>query len=429
LKRKKLGLLVMAALVMCLGFSPSSAGKPAVEKSQGNSGHWIGAWSASQVAAWETVDWDAGTSRKGFNDQTVRMIVHPNASGQAVRIRLSNAFGKKPLTFGKATIADTKEGASVVAGSVRQLSFDGKQSVTIPAGEEIYSDPIPFEVTDGSDLTISVYLPAHSGPATWHPTSNRTTYFSGSGDFTGATNENAFTRSFDAWFWLSGVDVLTDSNKKSRVIVALGDSITDGYLSSLNENRRWTDVLNDRLDSEIKNQNFSVLNHGISGNKILTDSPIFGEKALSRLERDVFSQTGVTDILLLEGINDIGHEPHVYDADRIIEGIKEIADKAHQRGLRIYAGTLTPFKGYEEGVYYTEQGEATRQEVNAWVRNNSILDGFIDFDKTLADPQDPEKILPKYDSGDALHPNDLGLKTMGESIDLSIFAKTLSRNQ
>jgi hypothetical protein len=203
-------------------------------KTSGNSGHWIGAWSASQVAAWETVDWDAGTSRKGFNDQTVRMIVHPNASGQVVRIRLWNTFGQKPLTFGKATIANASKGANLVPGSVKQLSFGGKSSVTIPAGEEIYSDPIPFEVTDGSNLTISVYLPVESGPATWHPTSKQTTYFSDSGDYTGAINENAFAKSFDAWFWLSGVDVLKDSNKKSRVIVALGDSITDGYLSTLN---------------------------------------------------------------------------------------------------------------------------------------------------------------------------------------------------
>lgn len=231
---------------------------------------------------------------------------------------------------------------------------------------------------------------------------------------------------FDAWFWLSGVDVLTESNKKYRVIVALGDSITDGYLSTLNENRRWTDVLNDRLDKEINNQMFSVLNQGISGNRILTDSPIFGEKALSRLERDVFSQTGVTDLILLEGINDIGHLPHVHDANKIIAGIKEIAVQAHERGIRIYAGTLTPFNAYDEGNYFTEEGEQTRQKVNEWIRNNDVLDGFIDFDRAVAAPSNPQKILPTYDSGDHLHPNDLGLKMLAESIDLSIFKKPLN---
>lgn len=401
---------------------------PSVEaKTPSNGGQWIGAWSASQVAAWETVDWDGGTSRKGFDNQTLRMIVHPNESGSAVRIRLSNEFGIKPLTFDKVTIADTQEGAEVVAGSVKSLTFNNNESVTIPKGEVVYSDPIPFEVTDGTDLTISVYVPSESGPTTWHNTSNQTTYISAEGDFTNEETGDAFTQSFDAWFWLSGVDVMTHSNKKSRVIVALGDSITDGYLSTLNENCRWTDVFNDRLDREIKNQTFSVLNQGISGNRILTDSPIFGEKALSRLERDVFSQTGVTDIILLEGINDIGHEPNVYDANEIIAGMKEIAEEAHERGIRIYAGTLTPFNGYDDGNYFSPEGEQTRQEVNQWIRNNDVFDGIIDFDSVLRDPSNPEKLLPAYDSGDHLHPNDLGLQVMAESIDLSIFKTPLSR--
>lgn len=406
---------------------PMVKGPSAEAKTLSNGGHWIGAWSASQVAAWETVDWDGGTSRKGFDNQTLRMIVHPNASGSAVRIRLSNEFGIKPLTFDKVTIADTKEGEEIVSGSVKSLTFNNSDSVTISKGEVVYSDPIPFEVTDGSDLTISVYVPGESGPTTWHNTSNQTTYISAEGEFTSEVTGDAYTQSFDAWFWLSGVDVLTQSNKKSRVIVALGDSITDGYLSTLNENRRWTDVFNDRLDREIKNQTFSVLNQGISGNRILTDSPIFGEKALSRLERDVFTQTGVTDIILLEGINDIGHEPHVYDANEIIAGMKEIAEQAHERGIRIYAGTLTPFNGYDDGNYFSPEGEQTRQEVNQWIRNNDVFDGVIDFDSVLRDPSNPEKLLPAYDSGDHLHPNDLGLQVMAESIDLSIFKKPLSR--
>ncbi|GAE35023.1 SGNH/GDSL hydrolase family protein [Halalkalibacter akibai] len=425
--RNKVALLLIAFLTVCASFS-SFLTTSVEAKEMNNSGHWIGAWSASQVAAWETVDWDGDVSRNGFTEQTLRMIVNPNASGSAVRIRLSNQFGNNPLTFGKVTIADTKAGAEVVSGSVKKLTFHNSESVTIPAGEEVFSDPIPFDVTDGSNLTISVFVPNASGPTTWHPTSNQTTYISTKGDFSSDTNGESFDQTFDAWYWLSGVDVLTKSNKKSRVIVALGDSITDGYLSTLNENRRWTDVLNDLLNNEIKNQTFSVLNQGISGNRILTDSPIFGERALSRLERDVFSQTGVTDIILLEGINDIGHTPHVYDAKQIISGMKNIASQAHDRGLRIYVGTLTPFNAYEEGEYYTEEGETTRQEVNAWIRNNDIFDGVIDFDKTLADPSDPTKMLPAYDSGDQLHPNDAGLKAMADSIDLSIFEKPLKRN-
>ncbi|WP_162990392.1 SGNH/GDSL hydrolase family protein [Mesobacillus foraminis] len=426
MKRNKLGFILMSVLFVGVICSPLDSVKSAAAEKSGKKGEWIGAWSASQTAAWETVDWDGGTSRKGFANQTIRMVIHPNASGSAVRIRLSNQFGTKPITFGKVTVGSAKKGAEAVNGSVKPLTFAGKQSVTIPKGEEVFSDPVPFEVHDGSDLMISLYIHGESGPATWHNTSNSTTYISTQGDFAAESDDSAFTGSFDAWFWLSGVDVKTNNKKRSRVIVALGDSITDGYLSTLNENRRWTDVLNDRLDSEIKNQNFTVLNQGISGNRILSDSPIFGEKALARLDRDVFSQTGVTDLILLEGINDIGHEPHVHDANRIIEGIKEIAARAHERGIKIYAGTLTPFKGYDEGVYYTEEGEQTRQEVNAWIRSSHMLDGFIDFDRALADPNDHEKFRKEYDSGDALHPNDLGLKVMGESIDLSIFEKPLT---
>nr|WP_275580737.1 SGNH/GDSL hydrolase family protein [Aquibacillus albus] len=312
----------------------------------------------------------------------------------------------------------------------KTLTFDQEQSVTIPPGEEIHSDPIPYQVTDGEDLTVSVNVSSETGPATWHWFSYQTTYISKEGDYTESNDEEAFSETVNSWFWLSGVDVKTESNKKSRVIVALGDSITDGYMSTVNANHRWTDFLNERLDEEISNQTFSVLNQGITGNRILADSPIFGEKALSRLDRDVFSQTGVTDVILYEGINDVGHQPHVFDADKIIFGMKEIASKAHDRGLRIYAATLTPFNAFtDDSNYYTDEGEATRQEVNKWIRNNDVFDGFFDFDKAIVDPSSPDKILPEYDSGDHLHPNDRGLEKLADSIDLSMFEKPLNRGK
>ena len=424
LARKIADLLLIAVLVIGVGLVPYVKGPIVEAKMSEKGGHWIGAWSASQAAAW-----DSGITHEGFNNQTIRMIIHPNASGSSVKIRLSNEFGTKPLTFDKVTIANKKAGAEVVAGSVKNLTFNHHNEVTIPKGEAVYSDPIPFIVKDGTDLTISIYLQGDSGPVTWHNTSSQTTYISAEGDFSEQVSGDSYTETFNSWFFLAGVDVLTDSNKKSRVIVALGDSITDGYLSTINENRRWTDVLNDRLDREIKNQHFSVLNSGITGNRILTDSPIYGEKALSRLNRDVFSQTGVTDIILLEGINDIGHIPHVFDAQKIIAGMKEMAKQAHKRGLKIYIGTLTPFYAFKPGNYYTEEGERTRQEVNKWIRSNDVFDGVIDFDRTLADPEDPKKLLEEFDSGDNLHPNDLGLRAMAESIDLSIFEKPLKRGK
>ncbi|AQQ54180.1 GDSL-type esterase/lipase family protein [Planococcus lenghuensis] len=413
-------LTVLAAmLTLSFSFSPSNV------SADSKSGHWVGAWSASQTEAWTTVDWDGGFSQNGFENETIRMIVNPTASGKEVRVRLSNEFGEQPLTFGKVTVADTAEDASVVADTVEQLTFNQSESVTIPAGEAIVSDSVPFDVADGANLTISLYIPGNSGPATWHNTANQQSYFA-DGDAALNIDGDGFENSSDSWFYLSGVDVLTTNNKQTRTVVALGDSITDGYLSTLNANHRYTDFLDDRLDEEFKNQTFSILNQGISGNRILTDSPIFGEKALDRLERDVFSQTNVTDIILFEGINDIGHSDpyHVYDADLIIEGMKQIAEEAHERGINIYIGTLTPMNAFTgDPNYYTEEGETTRQEVNEWIRSQNVFDGVFDFDHVLRDPENPDKILPAYDSGDNLHPNDAGLKAMADSIDLSVFAQ------
>lgn len=423
---KKTFVLMVLAAVLTFGSSFSTSNVSANSKS----GHWIGAWSASQTEAWTTVDWDGGFSRNGFENETIRMIVNPTASGKEVRVRLSNEFGEQPLTFGKVTVADTAEGAAVDADTVEQLTFNQSESVTIPAGESVVSDPVPFDVTDGENLTISIYIAGNSGPATWHNTANQQSYFA-DGDAALNTDGNGYENSSNSWFYLSGVDVLTKNNKKTRTIVALGDSITDGYLSTLNANRRYTDFLDDRLDEELKNQTFSVLNQGISGNRILTDSPIFGEKALDRLERDVFSQTNVTDVILFEGINDIGHSDpyHVYDAELIIEGMKQIAEKAHERGINIYIGTLTPMNAFTgDPDYYTEEGEATRQKVNDWIRSQTVFDGVFDFDRVLRDPENPDKILPEYDSGDNLHPNDAGLKAMADSIDLSVFTKKKAKN-
>ncbi|MDC3417572.1 SGNH/GDSL hydrolase family protein [Aquibacillus salsiterrae] len=421
--KRRFNLFVISAIIFTLAFSFSTLTVTADNKI----GSWIGAWATSQMAAWTTVDWDGGFSENGFDDETIRMIVNPTASGEEVKVRLSNEFGEKPLTFGKATIGKTDEDAKVISDSIETLTFAGEESVTVPAGEAIVSDPVPFDVVDGEDLTISVYIPEESGPATWHNTANQKSYFS-VGDATANVDGSGFTNDSNSWFFLSGVDVLTKSNKKARTIVALGDSITAGYLSTLNANQRYTDFLNERLDKEINNQTFSVLNQGISGNKILRDDAIFGEKALDRLERDVFSQTNVTDIILFEGINDIGHVPHQLDAEEIIKGMKQIAKEADKRGIRIYVGTLTPMNSFTgDPTYYTEEGEETRQAVNEWIRSQDIFDAVFDFDRVVRDPENPDKILPKYDSGDQLHPNDAGLKAMADSIDLSIFKQPLSR--
>lgn len=385
-------------------------------QSTSNKREWIGAWSASQQPAY-----DSEISHSGFKNQTVRMIVHPHASGSDIRIRLSNTFGSQPLTFGKVDAARAGKEAETISGSHRGITFGGKSSVTIPPGAEVLSDPTPFEVTDGENLAVSVYIPDESGPTTWHKLSRQNSYISTQGNHTSEDDTTSFITKTDSWFWLSGVDVLTKSSKKNRVIVTLGDSITDGFASTVDANRRWPDILDDRLDKEYPGENFSILNAGISGNKILRDSPIYGVNALARIDRDVLTQTGVTDVILLEGINDIGHLPHTLDANQIIAGMQQIAAQVHAKGLKIYAGTLTPFRGFRD-TYFTEEGEKVRKEVNSWIRTSGVFDGVIDFEHAVADPNNSEKLLPAYDF-DHLHPNDEGYKVMADSIDLSIFKK------
>ncbi|WP_260412308.1 SGNH/GDSL hydrolase family protein [Alkalihalobacillus sp. TS-13] len=376
---------------------------------------WKGAWAASPQPPYEN-----GISQEGFENQTVRMIIHPHASGEKVRLRFSNVFGSESLTFGNVGIALSENEAGIVPGSNVQVTFSGERSITIPPGAEVISDPLDFKVKDDQNLAVSVYIPEASGPTTWHNLSRQTSYISESGDHTEAEEGVAFTDTDVSWFWLSGVDVLTKKND-GRVIVTLGDSITDGHSSTIDANLRWPDILDDRLDEKYHNKNYSVLNAGISGNKILRDSPVYGVNALARLNRDVLSQTGATDVILLEGINDIGHVPHTLDSEKIIDGMEQIAAQAHAKGLRIYAGTLLPFRDTIFQGYFTEEGEVVRQEVNEWIRTSGVFDGVIDFDKVMQDPENPQKLRPEYDAGDHLHPNDPGYQAMADAIDLALF--------
>lgn len=382
-----------------------------------NSHKWIGAWSASPQQPY-----DQGPSHEGFENQTIRFIVHPHLDGSAVRLKFANTFGNEPLKIGKVTVAKAKAGAEVENGTMTEVFFGGKYGTTIPVGAEAISDPVNIPVTYGEDLAVSVYFPEATGPTTWHRLSRQTSYVSTAGDHTDNTDASAFPTAIDAWFYLSAVDVQAEPSAKGA-IVTLGDSITDGHSSTANANHRWPDFLADRIQQQGKGKKYSVLNAGISGNKILRDSPIYGENALARLNRDVLNQSGVTHVILLEGINDIGHVPHTLDAEKIIAGMKQIADQVQAKGLNIFAGTLTPFKGTTIRNYYTEAGEETRQQVNEWIRTSGYFDGVIDFDQVLQDPNNPLYLNAAFDSGDHLHPNDAGYKAMADAVDLSLFKK------
>ncbi|MBM7553321.1 SGNH/GDSL hydrolase family protein [Thalassobacillus pellis] len=401
-------LLFLALLTGCTGMNETEKADE-IENGDDET-KWVAAWSASMQAPFKE-----GISQQGFENKTIRMIVHPHIDGNEMRIQLSNAFSKDPLSIEKVQVAAANEGAETVPGTAKQISFKGDQQVTIPPGEVVYSDPIPFKVKNGENLAVSLFVKDDTGPVTWHPRSMQTTYIS-DGNHVSDTSASSFDKEEEAWFWLGGIDVTTDTSVKGSLVV-VGSSIANGNHSTLNANHRWPDYLAKRMNKKKSKVKLSVLNAGISANQLLNSPPKKGEKTMARLEQDVFTQTGVKGVILHQGLNDIRHHPDI-GANKIIEEMKKIIEAAHDEGLKIYGGTLTPFKG--SGLY-TEKGEKTRQEVNEWIRTSKAFDGVIDFDKALRNPENPARYLPKYDAGDHLHPNDAGYKKMAETIDLSMF--------
>ncbi len=344
------------------------------------------------------------------------MVEHTSIGGSQVRIRLDNAFAREPVTIGHATVAVQADGDSATA-TPRTLMFHGRRSVTLAAGGQAMSDGLTFDVPADTNLLVSLYLPGTVQLAPHHSLGMQDMFSSAdySGDRTGdvTTFPNMYT--FGFWTLLSGIDVTSPDGS----VVALGDSITDGVGSTPNGNDRWPNDLARRLLAG--GPHYGVVDEGISANRVVTDlfngDPGTGNggiRALARLDRDVFSQTGVRSVVVLEGINDIKAGT---PADQVIDGLRQIAAQAHSYGLRIVVATVTAFKGWSE---YTDAYEANRQAVNAFIRSNGgVFDAVVDFDAVTRDPADPSRLLAAYDSGDHLHPNAAGYHVMADAIDLS----------
>jgi lysophospholipase L1-like esterase len=353
-------------------------------------------------------------------NQTIRQIVHTSVGGNRVRVVLSNAFGTAPIEIGAADIALRDKESAVVAASVKPLTFGGNAKAAVLPGATLVSDPVEMRVAALADLAIDLYLPGDLGigpsPVTTHNGASQTNYLSASGDHTGAA-AFAPTGQAGAWFLLSRVEVTAPA--ATRAVVTFGDSITDGARSTVNTNNRWPDQLARRLAAQ-RGTPVAVLNAGISGNRVLGDGA--GLSALARFDKDVLMQTGVTHVVVLEGINDIGvarSNPSPTAAD-LIAGHKQLIERAHARGLKIYGATLTPFEG---AGYFTQEGEAKRQALNEWIRTSGAYDGVIDFDEITRDPSAPTKFAPAFDSGDHLHPGDAGYQAMGDAVNLALFRK------
>ncbi|MFH8982487.1 GDSL-type esterase/lipase family protein [Streptomyces varsoviensis] len=415
--------LVLAA-ALAHGLPATAAEKPKAESADARSPHWVGGWGTAM-----TPPGSSGYSATGFADRTLRMVERLSAGGSAVRLRLSNAYGTSPLDLGAVTVARRAKGAAVEPGSGRVVRFGGQRATTVPAGAEAVSDPVPLATRADTDLVVSVHLPTATGPTTWHPWAKQTNYLSGAGagDHTGDVSGSAFGEQTTSWFFLDGVDVLAPRAKGT--VVAFGDSITEGGVTANDSNRRWTDELGRRLAARPGGQRLSVVNKGIGGNRVLTDAGTqgqgnrnLGNSAESRFGRDALAQTRVSDIIVLEGTNDLGSDAGVHPgtpltAAQLIAGLDRLARRAHAAGARVHGGTITP------NGKLTARGERMREDVNRWIRNGGAFDTVVDFDAALRDPADPHRMLPAYDGGDTVHPNDAGLRVMARTVELSALGR------
>ena len=437
LRRSRRGLLAAGTLALASLVLPLSAH---ADKGLWDTGQqWVGTWGTAPAGP------PLPAQTQTFTDQTLRLIVHTSIGGSQVRIRVSNELGTAPLRIGAAHIALRRAGSDIVAGSDRVLTFSGATSITVPAGAPVLSDPVALDVPALSDLAVSLYLPGEVQATTIHGSAFQTNYVSLPGNFAGAATLPT-QRTITSWPFLTEVDVNAPG---AGAIVALGDSITDGAVTTVDANRRWPDLLALRLQTtrdqaagkvdpagasaalRALNSRLGVVNRGIGGNRLLRDpgeQPLFGRAALVRFDRDVLATAGVRHLIVLIGINDIGHPgtgsipaSETVTAQDLIAGYRQLIARAHAKGIPVYGATLTPFEGTVFPGYYTPEKEAVRQAVNNWIRSSDEFDAVIDFDRAVRDPAQPARMLAAYDSGDHLHPNDLGMQAMANAIPLELF--------
>ncbi len=375
--------------------------------------HWVGTWTMAPAPA------ETGA----FNNQTLRMTMRASLGGDTVRVRISNAYGRRPLEIGGAHIALREAGPAIKAGSDRKLAFGGAATATIAAGAVLFSDPVDLSLAPLADLAVSLYLPgevANDFQVTGRY-ARQVSYISPPGDF-GAAQAMPIASLTSDWFFVCGVDVLAGADTFG--IVTLGNSLTDGNISTMDAFCRWPDQLARRLAARPRGRSAAVMNQGLGGNRILYD--IRGDSGLRRFDRDVLSQPGVTHVVVMLGTNDLRNrwkkpeeEP---TAAQMITGLGQMAVRAHSAGVKIVGATLTPFgnETYMAGAWNPAR-EEVRSAVNRWLREGGALDAVADFDRALRDPDHPTQMLPILDCGDGLHPSDLGYTKMGDAIDLALF--------
>jgi len=401
---------------LALSFTAAAAAEPA---------HWVVSWGASPSPPLEA----AQLQKKGleFDNQTLREIVHLSIGGSLVRVRFSNFFGPQSLEIGSAHLALHASDSAILVSSDHALTFGGRPEVTIPPNAFVLSDPVNLAVLAESDLAISIFVPHKATAAGIHSFAQQTSYV-GTGNLTAALSI-ANPRAITSWIFLAGVDV--SAPLSTSAVAVFGDSRVDGDGSTPNTNHRWPNLLAKRLSQQ--SYPLGVLNAGIIGNRILHDAPPvaveLGVNALARFDRDALDQPGVKYVIVLDGIVDIGlpgtpvaPASEAVSVDDLIAGMKQLIERAHDRGMKVFGATQTPFSGANTipGIFSAEK-EARRKALNRWIRSSHAFDAVIDFDKVTLDPANPEQIRPAFDSGDHLHPNDAGYQAMANFIDINLF--------
>jgi lysophospholipase L1-like esterase len=386
--------------------------------------HWVGSWEGSPSGLSQT---------QPLANQTVRMIIAPHQGGSTLRVHLTNRFGSAPVTLGPVTVGLRGAGSSLVAGSERPVTFGGRPTVVIQAGSDAVSDPVKLSFGPFRDLAVSLYVPGAVMNPDEHFSTRQTSYLTprGSGDQTAQISSPAFaptaTDGFSTgWYFLDGVDVRAPG--ATGAVVTVGDSITDGFqgtsaskedLSTIDTNGRYPDDLERRL--EAAGIPLSVLNAGISGDELLASGlPTFGPGGLARFGTDALAQAGVTDVIVLEGINDVARGA---TTSRLIAAYEQLISRAHAAAVAIQLGTLTPAGRSRQPAYAAVAPNGVREQVNQWIRTQHFSDGIVDFDAAVRDPKDPNAISPAYDGGDGLHLSLAGYEAMARAVNLAGLAR------
>ena len=410
-KRYFMRIIFLSVFIFVLGCKSNQLAK--TESSyKASTQNWVGTWATAQML----VEPNNMPPPPGLTNNTLRQIIRVSIGGKQLRLRFSNIFSDQQTVLKSVSIANVVDAPSIDAGSQKTITFKGNSEITLSPEQEVFSDAFDFLLQPGQLLAITIHYGTASQKTSGHPGSRTTSYIL-EGD---NLNNTAFSGAVktDHWYSIMGVDVIAP--KKSASIVCFGNSITDGRSSGTNKQNRWTDILSARLLANKNTEHIGVLNLGIGGNCVVRGG--LGPTALDRFDRDVLSQAGTKWLILLEGVNDIGGIKRVEDApvlaQELIDAYKVMIEKAHAKGIKVYGCTILPF---EKSFYDTPYRQEVRDIVNAWIRTNSGFDALIDFDKAMASEPGSKTILANMHDGDFLHPNELGYKRMGETIDLGLF--------